>query len=145
MIRFALLGCGRIGKMHAANLSTHPDACLARVYDIHEPSAREVGDRLGVEVAASPEEIFESAEVDAVLVATATETHADSIERAVAAGKPVLCEKPIDLSLARVEECARRIAGRESPSSSASTGASIPAIVARAIPCGRGRSGSFTR
>ena len=115
MIQFALLGCGRIGKMHAANLSTHPDAVLSRVYDVHEPSARGVGDRLGVEVAASPEEIFESAEVDAVLVATATETHADYIERAVAAGKPVLCEKPIDLSLARVEECARRIAGSRVP------------------------------
>src|SRR4051794_8355952 len=44
-------------------------------------------------------------------VATATDTHADYIERAVAAGKPVLCEKPIDLSLARVNACAEKIKG----------------------------------
>ncbi len=54
-----------------------------------------------------------SGEVDAVLVATATETHAGYIEQAVAAGKPVLCEKPIDLSLARVRACAEAIRGQD--------------------------------
>ena len=46
-----------------------------------------------------------------MLIATATDTHADLLEQAVAAGKPVLCEKPIDLSLARVNRCAEAIRG----------------------------------
>lgn len=115
MLRFAVLGCGRIGRMHAANLVHHPDASLAMVYDLHEPSARAVADSEGATMAGSPDEVFGSGEVDAVLVATATETHADYIEKAVAAGKPVLCEKPIDLSLERVNACAERIAGTSVP------------------------------
>ena len=59
--------------------------------------------------------IFASPEVDAVLIATATDTHADLLEHAVAAGKPVLCEKPIDLSLARVNQCAAVIRGTPLP------------------------------
>ena len=63
-------------------------------------------------MAETAEAVFASPDVDAVLVATATPTHADYIEQAVGAGKPVLCEKPIDLSLARVEACADAIRGK---------------------------------
>lgn len=115
MTRVAVLGCGRIGKMHAANIAAHPRAALAAVYDLHAPSAREAADAHGVPVAASAGEIFGSADIDAVLIATATETHADYIEMAVAAGKPALCEKPIDLSLERVNRCAEAIAGKNVP------------------------------
>lgn len=58
---------------------------------------------------------FFSPNVDAVLIATATPTHADYIEMAVAAGKAALCEKPIDLSLARVSACAAKIKGTKVP------------------------------
>ena len=112
MLRIAVLGCGRIGRMHAANVAAHPRAALSSVYDVHRPSADEVAAQHGVAVAGTAEEVFASADVDAVLVATATPTHADYIEQAVAAGKPVLCEKPIDLSLARVNACAEAIRGR---------------------------------
>ncbi len=115
MLRIAVLGCGRIGRMHAANISAHPRASLATVYDIHAPSAAEVAAAHGVPVADSPEAIFASGDVDAVLIATATPTHADYIEAAVAAGKPVLCEKPIDLSLARVNACADKVADKGVP------------------------------
>ena len=115
MTSVAVLGCGRIGKMHAANIAAHPRAALAAVYDLHAPSAQEVAAAHGVPVAANPEEIFGSADIDAVLIATATETHADYIEMAVAAGKPALCEKPIDLSLARVNSCAEAIKGKNVP------------------------------
>lgn len=101
--------------MHAANLERHPDTALAMVYDVHAPSAQEVGEAHGVPVAATAEEVFAAGDVDGLLVATATETHADYIEKAVAAGKPVLCEKPIDLSLERVNACAERIAGSDVP------------------------------
>ncbi len=53
--------------------------------------------------------------MDAVLIATATDTHADLLEQAVAAGKPTLCKKPIDLSLARVNRCAEAICGSRTP------------------------------
>jgi myo-inositol 2-dehydrogenase / D-chiro-inositol 1-dehydrogenase len=115
MIRIAVLGCGRIGVMHAANIAAHPRATLAGVYDIHAPAAEAVAAKTGAKLFPSAEAIFASADVDAVLIATATDTHADLLELAVAAGKPVLCEKPIDLSLARVNACATKIAGYSVP------------------------------
>jgi myo-inositol 2-dehydrogenase / D-chiro-inositol 1-dehydrogenase len=115
MLRLAVLGCGRIGKMHAANVARHPRATLAGVYDLHRPSADSVAAEQGVKAFASAEEVFASSEVDAVLIATATPTHADYIEMAIAAGKAVLCEKPIDLNLARVNTCADKIKGTKLP------------------------------
>lgn len=115
MLRIAVLGCGRIGRMHAANVAAHPRARLATVFDVHRPSAEEVASANGISAAESADAVFEASDVDAILVATATNTHADYIERAVAAGKPVLCEKPIDLSLARVNACAEKIAGKGVP------------------------------
>ena len=111
MLRIAVLGCGRIGRMHAANVAAHPRAKLVSVYDTHRPFAEDVAARNGIAAADSADAIFAAGDIDAVLIATATDTHADYIERAVAAGKPVLCEKPIDLSLARVNACAEKIRG----------------------------------
>ncbi|UCI31637.1 inositol 2-dehydrogenase [Mesorhizobium sp. B4-1-4] len=115
MLRIAVLGCGRIGQMHAANVARHPRSKLAAVFDVNSEAAEKVAAAQGVKAAASAEEIFASDTVDAVLIATATPTHADYIEMAVAAGKAVLCEKPIDLSLARVEACAANIGDTKIP------------------------------
>lgn len=115
MLRIAVLGCGRIGQMHAANVARHPRSELVAVYDVHRPSAEKVASALGVRAAASAEEIFGSDQVDAVLIATATPTHADYIEMAVAAGKAAICEKPIDLNLARVNACAAKIGNTSVP------------------------------
>lgn len=115
MLRVAVLGCGRIGQMHAANVARHPRTALAMVYDIDEQATRTVAEREGTHVAASAEAIFASHTIDAVLIATATPTHADYIELAVEAGKAVFCEKPIDLDLARVDACAARIEGTSVP------------------------------
>ena len=115
MLRIAVLGCGRIGQMHAANVAKHPRAELVTVYDVNQAAAETVAKALGVTAAASAAEVFASPNVDAVLVATATPTHADYIEMAIAAGKPILCEKPIDLSLARVNACAAKIGNTSLP------------------------------
>lgn len=115
MLRIAVLGCGRIGRMHAANIARHPRASLAMAYDVHVPSATALAEREGTRVARSADEVLGSPEVDAVLIASATPTHAGYIEMAVEAGKAVLCEKPIDLDLARVEACRARIAGSSVP------------------------------
>ena len=115
MIRIAVLGCGRIGAMHAANIAAHPRARLAAVQDINSAAAEAVAASTGARVMETAAEVFSSSDVDAVLIATATDTHADLLEQAVAAGKPVLCEKPIDLSLARVNRCADAIRGVRNP------------------------------
>jgi myo-inositol 2-dehydrogenase/D-chiro-inositol 1-dehydrogenase len=77
MLRIAVLGCGRMGQMHAANVARHPRAELVAVFDVHRPSAAKVAEAQGVTAAASAAEIFSSDKVDAVLIATATPTHAD--------------------------------------------------------------------
>lgn len=115
MSNIVVLGVGRIGRMHAENIAAHPRATLAGVFDVHEPSAKDVSQKLGVRQFESVEAVFSSPEVDAVLIATSTPTHADLLEKAVAAGKPVLCEKPIDLSLDRVNACAAKISGSKVP------------------------------
>jgi myo-inositol 2-dehydrogenase / D-chiro-inositol 1-dehydrogenase len=115
MLNIAVLGCGRIGQMHARNIARHPRAKLATVFDIDVGAAERIARELNVPVATSIDAILASDSVDAILIATSTSTHADILERAVAAGKPVLCEKPIDLSLARVNQCAATIRGTKVP------------------------------
>ena len=111
MIRFALLGAGRIGQMHAANIAGHERCKLSWIYDVHTPSSEALCTKTGAKVARDPDEIFDDAEVDAVFVASSTPTHADFIVRSVESGKAVLCEKPIDLDIAKVEECTKKISG----------------------------------
>lgn len=115
MLRIAVLGCGRIGRMHADNIAAHGSASLAGVFDVATKASQEVADKLGTKVYASADEAIASKDVDAVLIATSTPTHADLLEKAVAQGKPVLCEKPIDLSLERVNRCAGIIKGTSVP------------------------------
>ena len=110
MIRFAVLGCGRIGRMHARNLARHPRAELVSVYDIVHKSAADAAAELGVTAAATVEEVLADSRVQAVLIATSTDTHVPLIIAAAKAGKAVLCEKPIDLDLKRAEACGAEIA-----------------------------------
>ncbi|MEY4092170.1 MAG: inositol 2-dehydrogenase [Pseudomonadota bacterium] len=115
MPNIAVLGCGRIGVMHAANIASHPLARLAGVFDINAAASKVCGERHGVRVFESADDIFASRDVDAVLIATSTSTHSDYIEAAIAAGKPVLCEKPIDLDIKRVNLCKERIGSTKTP------------------------------
>jgi myo-inositol 2-dehydrogenase/D-chiro-inositol 1-dehydrogenase len=110
LIRFALLGCGRIGRVHADSIDVHPQAELAWVYDPIESAANEVAKRYGVANAPTVDVAIDDPGVDAVVIASATPTHVDLLTRAVRAGKAVLCEKPIDLDLARVDRCWTEIA-----------------------------------
>lgn len=102
MIRFALIGAGFIGSVHARNLAAHPGVDFALVYDLDPTRAADVAGRHGVRVAADLDVIFASGEIDAVFIASSTNTHAEYLERAARAGKAILCEKPIDLELERV-------------------------------------------
>lgn len=113
MISFALLGCGRIGVMHARNLAKAPGARLATVFDPNDAAAKATAEANGCSVSASAEDAIRA--VDAVVIATSTATHADLIEQAAKAGKAILCEKPIDLSLDRVKACRKAIEGCDVP------------------------------
>jgi myo-inositol 2-dehydrogenase/D-chiro-inositol 1-dehydrogenase len=104
MLRFGLLGAGRIGKLHGANIAASPKAKLVAVADIDQAAASALAAAHGAE-ARSPDDIIGAADIDAVLVGTSTDTHADYIEQAVNAGKAVLCEKPVDLDAKRIEAC----------------------------------------
>ncbi len=113
MVNIAVLGCGRIGAMHARNIARRETAALAAVYDVRRAAAEAAAH--GARVADSIDDILADPAVDAVLIATSTDTHADLIEAAAKAGKAIFCEKPIDMSLARVNQCARAIAGFDVP------------------------------
>jgi myo-inositol 2-dehydrogenase / D-chiro-inositol 1-dehydrogenase len=102
MLKFAQFGAGFIGKIHAANIARHPKSELAYIYDVNTTAAEELALKLDSRVASSPEEIWDS-DVDAVLIASSTNTHADLLSCAIKAGKPAYCEKPIDLDLDRVK------------------------------------------
>jgi myo-inositol 2-dehydrogenase / D-chiro-inositol 1-dehydrogenase len=109
MLGFAVLGCGRIGRLHAATIAANPRARLVAVHDTLAASAAEVAARTGAAVAATVRDALDDPAVGAVVIATPTPTHVPLIAAAVAAGKGVLCEKPIDLDLARVDACAAEI------------------------------------
>ena len=110
MLGMAVLGCGRIGRLHARNLARHARVRLAAVYDVAPQAAQQCAAELGVRAARSLEEVWSDREVRAVLIATSTDTHVALISAAVKAGKAVLCEKPVDLDLERAEGCWRTIA-----------------------------------
>ena len=105
MINFALIGAGRIGKMHARNIFTNTRSNLKYVYDVNEDFSNEVAKFSGAIVAKSAEEAINNKDVNAVFIASATATHTNYIIQAAKAGKSVLCEKPIDLDINKVNEC----------------------------------------
>ncbi|MDJ0631280.1 MAG: inositol 2-dehydrogenase [Rhodobacter sp.] len=104
MLNVGLLGAGRIGQVHAVNIAGHSNSHLAAVSDVHEPAAVALASKFGAQ-ATSSDGILADPAIDAVLIATSTDTHSELIEQATAAGKAVLCEKPVDLSLSRAQAC----------------------------------------
>jgi len=105
-LRFALLGAGRIGQVHAKAVSSNPLATLVAVADAFEDAAKALTAGFGGEVR-SIEQIATSSDIDAVLICTPTNTHADLIEKFARCGKAIFCEKPIDLNIRRVNDCLR--------------------------------------
>ena len=103
-VRFGLLGAGRIGKVHAKAVTGHPGAKLVAVADAMEPAAQAIADQYGCEVR-KVDAILAAKDIDAVVICTPTDTHADLIEAFARAGKAIFCEKPIDLSIDRVKAC----------------------------------------
>lgn len=114
MLKVGLLGAGRIAGVHATAISGHPGSTLVAVSDINTAAAERIAAQYGAEVRDTAAILADGA-IDAVLIATSTDTHSDLIEKATAAGKAVLCEKPVDLSLARALSCQKAVAATGRP------------------------------
>lgn len=109
MVRIAVLGAGRIGRIHARNIAASPQATLVAIADPFGTAAAELAAQVSAEPSGDPLATIERADVDAVVIGTPTDTHVDLLLHAVRHGKAVLCEKPIDLNLARVDEAVAEI------------------------------------
>jgi myo-inositol 2-dehydrogenase/D-chiro-inositol 1-dehydrogenase len=104
-ITVALIGAGRIGMEHAKNLASFPQVQVALVCDPVIEAARRVSPLArAAGITESPEEVFARSDIEAVVVCTPTNTHAEMIEQAANSKKAVFCEKPVALDLKRTRE-----------------------------------------
>lgn len=108
MVSIALLGAGRIGQIHGRNIAASTRARLAAIADPFPDGANALSAATGAPVR-SPEEILADKSIDAILIGTPTDTHADFIDQAAAAGKAVFCEKPVDLNSERIRQTLARV------------------------------------
>ncbi|MDH3660609.1 MAG: inositol 2-dehydrogenase [Alphaproteobacteria bacterium] len=115
MVRFGVLGSGRIGRMHAGLIATDTPASVSWCYDVDPDRAKQAAAEVGAKVADNVDQVLAADDVDAVLIASPTDTHVDLILRSADAGKPILCEKPIDVDLHKVEDCRERLAKFDVP------------------------------
>ena len=103
IVRLAMIGAGRIANVHAGAIGSNPDAALVAVADAIPAAAAAFAAKWRCEVR-SLDAIAADRAIDAVLICTPTDTHADLIERFACAGKHVFCEKPVDLDITRATE-----------------------------------------
>lgn len=103
-ISLAILGAGRIGRLHA-RLITHQidEIRVAGIYDIVSGLAEKTGARLGIPAASSLEGLITDPGIDAVAICSSTDSHMEHMTAAAAAGKAVFCEKPLSLNLEEVD------------------------------------------
>ncbi|WP_299831271.1 inositol 2-dehydrogenase [uncultured Roseobacter sp.] len=104
MLNIGLLGCGRIGVVHAGSIARIEGARVAAVSDAVPAAADALAAKTGAQVLDSAA-LIASPEVDAVVIGTPTDTHYDLIHAAAKAGKAIFCEKPIDMSADRIRDC----------------------------------------
>jgi myo-inositol 2-dehydrogenase/D-chiro-inositol 1-dehydrogenase len=112
-LNIGLIGTGRIGSLHSRNLARRiPEANLSAVCDIRLDVARAVAEELGIRrVVLDYHELLAAKEIEAVVIASSTDTHAFMMKDAALAGKHIFCEKPLALSLQDIDE-ALAVVGR---------------------------------
>lgn len=115
LLRFALIGTGRIGRVHAANIAASPQTELAVVADPVLASADDVAARFGGTAVSDPLAAIDPGRIDAVVIASPTPTHTELITACIERGVPVLSEKPIDLDMSRIEALRPRVQRAASP------------------------------
>ena len=108
-IRVGLIGAGRIGQVHAASIAENHDVDFTYIADVFVDGAQKLADRFGTKVTTDPLELINSEDVDAVIVCSPTSTHVDLISASIDAGVHVMCEKPIDLDIKRVDALLEKV------------------------------------
>ena len=105
-VNIGVIGVGRIGRLHARNLKYQvPGTKVLAVADIFEESAREVASQLEIPIAEKDYRVLlENKDIDAVVICSSTDTHAQIISEAAQAGKHIFCEKPIALDVEKIDQ-----------------------------------------
>jgi len=105
-IKVGVIGAGRIGKMHIEHLATRlPETEIVAVADVNLDAADAIAAQFRIPTATVDcRELFDDPQIEAVVICSATDTHAQFIREATEAGKHVFCEKPIDFDLERIDE-----------------------------------------
>ncbi|EDQ33547.1 putative dehydrogenase [Hoeflea phototrophica DFL-43] len=104
MLNIGILGCGRIGQVHAGSIAHVDGASVAAVADAFPEAANALAGKTGASVM-SADEIIASDGIDAIVIGTPTDTHFDLIQAGAKAGKAIFCEKPVDMSSDRIRQC----------------------------------------
>ena len=109
IVNVSLFGLGRIGQMHAKNLISHPKFKLISVYDINYKLSKKLSKKFNCSNLENPNLAMLDKKIDVIFIATSTSTHLKFITEAVKNKKIVFCEKPLDLSLEKIEKCRKKI------------------------------------
>jgi myo-inositol 2-dehydrogenase / D-chiro-inositol 1-dehydrogenase len=109
MRTIAVVGTGFIGSVHARNVARHPGARLVGVYDANFESARRIADETGCRSVADVADIFDNRDIEAIVIATPTNTHVEYLQRAALSNKAIYCEKPIGLDYKEAEQAVRAV------------------------------------
>lgn len=104
-LNIGIIGAGRIGKVHMQSITYNvPTARVLGITDVFKDGLQELADKYGIEkVYSDYKEMLSDKDIDAVLVCSSTDTHADISIEAAQAGKHVFCEKPVDLTPEKVK------------------------------------------
>ena len=115
-IGIGVLGCGRIGVMHAELIAQRIEgAHLAGVYDVVTESAKKIATKFDCKHFESPDALMSAPEVGAIAICTSTDTHVEVLLMASKYRKPVFCEKPISLSLSETDKALKAISDSKTP------------------------------
>ena len=109
MINVAILGLGRIGKMHGENLFFHNKFKIKYVYDIDQNLTKKISKKFNAIPINNPKIAFKDKNLDLVFIASSTPTHIKFIEEAAKNKKIIFCEKPLDLNIDKVNKCQKNI------------------------------------
>ena len=112
MFEIAVLGAGRIGQVHARNIAAHPALRLRYIFNPQSAPAQDLARRTGAVMAQDFEQVLNDPAIAGIVIASSTDAHLEQCVRAVAAGKAVLCEKPIDMDLERARAQRERLGGK---------------------------------
>lgn len=110
-LKLGVIGAGRIGKVHVSTLvQSVPEAEVVALADINLPAAQELAAKFGIKAVSNNfQDILKNPEVEAVVICSSTDTHADYITAAAQAGKHIFCEKPVDLTIPKIQNALKAV------------------------------------